>query len=52
MFKGFRQIKMKRNCRIFVAYVEGRDTLVEIYETVNLRQIKMQRKEKEILLVY
>lgn len=51
-FKGFMQIKTQRNCRIFVVYVEGCDTHIEIYETLNLRQIKMQRKEKEIILVY
>jgi hypothetical protein len=51
-FKGFRQIKMQRNCRVFVVYVECCDTHIEIYETLNLRQIKMQGKEKEIVLVY
>jgi len=46
-FKGFRQIKTQRNCRIFVVYVEGCDTHIEIYENLNLRQIKMHRQEKK-----
>jgi len=58
---NLRQIKMQRNCRIFVVYVEGCGTLVEIYasiedSTLNIMRNLMQKVPllllKWIIIVY